>query len=190
MNNNPHTTGLEELLSLVLGAEPLYALLKAFDQGTIPLRRGRLPQGEPLTPEEAWEIIRQLRAQDGLATFGVPREPGLVESLLWAPFQSAGGQDIYPSVAEKAAALLYLIIKRHPFEDGNKRTASALFLAFLGKNGLLKKGTSAYRQLQRILVWAVLYVANSPDEDKERVIQLLAHLVGEVTRSAQRKGKV
>jgi len=189
MKNNPNTTSLEELLALVLEAEPLYALLKAFDQGIIPLRQGQLPRGEPLTPEETWEIIRQLRAQDGLATFGVPREPGLVESLLLAPFQSAGGQDIYPSVAEKAAALLYLIVKRHPFEDGNKRTGSALFLAFLGKNGLLKKGTSAYRQLQRILVWAVLYVANSPDDDKERVIQLLAHLVGEVTWAAQGEGK-
>lgn len=180
-------TALENLLSVVLGAERLYALLKAFDQGAIPFRRGRLPGGEPLTPEETWEILRQLRAQDGLATFGVPREKGLVESLLLAPFQSAGGQDIYPSVVEKAAALLYLFVKRHPFEDGNKRTGSALFLAFLAKNGLLKKGTSAYKNLQQILAWAVLYVANSPDDDKDRVIRLLAHMVKEVTRPLRQK---
>ena len=91
----------------------------------------------PLVLEEALRIVDHLREKFGAGTLvGRLRGDGL-DSALGAVMQSFDGQDLYPSVEEKAAHLLYFLVKNHPFVDGNKRIGAALFLWFLEKNGAL-----------------------------------------------------
>ncbi len=87
-----------------------------------------------LTKDEAISIHNASLARFG----GLPglRDEGLLESALAQPFQSFGGEELYPTAAEKAARYAYGISKNHPFLDGNKRTATACMAAFLRLNGL------------------------------------------------------
>jgi prophage maintenance system killer protein len=87
--------------------------------------------------QEALRIVAQLRSQFGeSAVFGVEKDKGL-DSALGAVMQTFDGKDVYPSLEEKTAHLLYLLVKNHAFVDGNKRIAAALFLWFLERNGIL-----------------------------------------------------
>ena len=93
----------------------------------------------------------QLKRNGGMP--GV-RDEGLLDSALAQPFASFGGQDLYPSVHEKAARYGYGVIKNHPFDDGNKRTGTALIIAFLHGNGVkfntviaVANGTMSYDEL-------------------------------------------
>ncbi len=106
-------------------------------------RVGAAPRGgrlvHPLGTEEALRIVDRLRERFGAGTLvGRLRGDGL-DSALGAVMQSFDGQDLYPSLEEKAAHLLYLLVKNHPFVDGNKRIGAALFLWFLETNGALSR---------------------------------------------------
>lgn len=93
----------------------------------------------PLAAEEALRIVDRLRERFGAGTLvGRLRGDGL-ESALGAVMQSFDGRDLYPRLEEKAAHLLYFLVKNHPFVDGNKRIGAALFLWFLEKNGALSR---------------------------------------------------
>ena len=74
--------------------------------------------------------------------FGVEKEKGKLEGILAAVYQNVFGQEVYPSIEEKAANLLYFIIKDHPFADGCKRIAASIFLEFLNKNKALYKNNA------------------------------------------------
>ncbi|MFZ5764152.1 MAG: type II toxin-antitoxin system death-on-curing family toxin [Thermodesulfobacteriota bacterium] len=106
--------------------------------------------------------------------FGHERGHGLA-GLIGAVQQSFGGRDLYPSVEEKAAHLLYFVIKDHPFSDGNKRIGSFLFLLFLQGNGLLdEKGLN-----NRTLVALALLTAASESGQKQLMIRLIMNLIAE-----------
>ncbi len=86
-----------------------------------------------------------MKERYGSGTLFGKEQGGRLAAALTAVFQSAGGRDAYPTVAEKAAHLLYFLVKDHPFVDGNKRIGAALFLGFLEKNGLLYQGDGSLR---------------------------------------------
>lgn len=117
------------------------------------------------------ELLRRGEATD---LFGQERGHGL-SGIVGAVQQSFGGQDLYPSVEEKAAHLLYFVIKDHPFSDGNKRIGSFLFLLFLRRNGLLETGGFE----NRALVALALLTATSEARQKELIIRLIMNLVTE-----------
>ena len=82
-------------------------------------------------------MVDAMKASFQTDVFGLEKEKGKVEGIIAAVYQSAFGEDAYPTLEEKAANLLYFMIKDHPYADGCKRIAASLFLEFLGKNNAL-----------------------------------------------------
>jgi len=125
---------------------------------------------------QAIESLRSELTVKGEATNLFGRERGeSLAALLGAIHQTFGGQDLYPSIEEKAAHLLYFVIKDHPFSDGNKRIGSLLFLLYLQTTGLL----AAIRFDNKALVALALLIAASDPAQKELMIRLIVNLLGE-----------
>ncbi|MFD1872490.1 RhuM family protein [Hymenobacter bucti] len=137
------------------------------------------PAEEPfeLTPENARQAIDALRTQFGGSTlFGREKDQSF-ESSVRTIYQSFGGQDMYPSVEEKAANLLYFVVKNHSFSDGNKRIAAFLFVYFLDRNGCLYHSSGARRLADNALVALTLLIAESKPEDKDTMATLVVNLI-------------
>ena len=121
------------ILEVIAKYAPSFKALQEFDEGHISFAKGKKAT-KTLTPSECIDIIAQLKRNvKGDALFGKPRSSAF-EASLNAISQTFDGQDVYPSIAEKAANLLYLVIKDHPFYDGNKRIGALLFVVFLTIN--------------------------------------------------------
>lgn len=108
--------------------------------------------------------------------FGIEKEPGKLDGILAAVYQSAFGNEAYPTLEEKAANLLYFLVKDHPFNDGCKRIAAALFLYFLNQNNAL------YKDKQKIisdsaLAAITLMIAESRPEEKDIMIQVVINFL-------------
>ena len=141
------------------------------------------PAGEKvvhsLSYAEALRIVEQLRERfGGSALFGRQKDEGL-QSALGAVMQTFEGSDLYPSLEEKAAHLLYFLIKNHAFVDGNKRIGAALFLWFLEKNGALRDRNGERRISDAALVALTLLIAESKPEEKEIIVRIVTHLLCE-----------
>ena len=108
--------------------------------------------------------------------FGIEKENGKVAGIIAAVYHSAFGQEAYPSVEEKAANLLYFMIKDHPYADGCKRIAASLFLEFLDKNNaLFQDGTK--RLSEGTLVAITLMIAESKPDEKDVMVKLVMNLL-------------
>jgi len=156
-----------------------WQLLLQYDEDNLPVPARKHEAGSVLEIAKARQAIDALKkelASRGEATgiFGQERGEGLA-GLIGAIQQTFGGRELYPSVEEKAANLLYFVIKDHPFIDGNKRIGSFLFLLFLRANGLLDE-----KELNnRALVALALLTAASESGQKEILIRLIMNLIGE-----------
>ena len=127
-----------------------------------------------LNYEENREFIDKMSFDSDV--FGVEKEPGKVAGILAAVYQDVFSQEVYPTLEEKAANLLYFLIKDHPFADGCKRIAAALFLEFLNKNNaLLHNGEKIISD--SALVAITLMVAESKPEEKEIMIALVMNFL-------------
>jgi prophage maintenance system killer protein len=115
-----------------------------------------------------------VRRGEATALFGQERGHGLA-GIIGAVQQSFGGQNLYPSLEEKAAHLLYFVVKDHPFSDGNKRIGAFLFILYLRVNGLAA-GTSLE---ERTLVALTLLTAASDPGQKDVLIRLIVNLIAE-----------
>ena len=126
---------------------------------------------------EAMKIIAHMRDKfGGSALFGREKDDSLHSSLA-AVMQSFGGGDLYPSKEEKAAHLLYFLVKNHSFVDGNKRIAATLFIWFLEKNGLMFRDDGTRRIAENALVAITLMIAESKPTEKNTICQLVTHLI-------------
>lgn len=146
-------------------------------------RVGAPPAGEKtvysLSYPEALRIVEQLRERfGGSAIFGRQKDEGL-QSALGAIMQTFGGHDLYPSLEEKAAHLLYFLIKNHAFIDGNKRIGAALFLWFLEKNDAIRDRKGERRISDAALVALTLLIAESKPTEKEIIVRIVTHLLCE-----------
>ncbi len=131
---------------------------------------------------EAMHVVGQLRQRfGGSDIFGVEKDAGL-ESALGAVMQTAGGQDVYPSLEEKAAHLLYFLVKNHAFIDGNKRIAAALFLWFLERNGGLYSRGGAQLISDAALVATTLMISESHPKEKDVLVRIVTHLLCDDSR--------
>jgi len=129
--------------------------------------------------EEALRIVDRLRSTSSKSSvFGVAIDKGL-ESALGAIMQTAGGAEVYPSLEEKAAQMLYMVVKNHAFVDGNKRIAAALFLWFLERNGALITGNGQAIISNATLVAVTLMIAASRPEEKDVLVHIVTHLLCE-----------
>ncbi|MCI5139153.1 MAG: hypothetical protein D3922_12230 [Candidatus Electrothrix sp. AR1] len=167
------------VLTLVKNYARTWRLLWQYDEDSLPVPRKGEKSGRVPEPEEVRKAIDSLRLdllERGEATdiFGNERGQGL-EGILGAVRQSFAGQDLYPTLEEKAAHLLYFVIKDHPFTDGNKRIASFLFLLFLQLNRHCSKFDD------KALVALTLLIASSAPEQKDLLIRLVVNLISETT---------
>ena len=129
-----------------------------------------------ITYEECVQMVGKMQDSFNTDVFGVEKENGKVAGIIAAVYQSAFGQDAYPSVEEKAANLLYFMIKDHPYADGCKRIAASLFLEFLDKNNVLFLDGEK-RLSDGTLVAITLMIAESKADEKEIMIKLVMNLL-------------
>ena len=167
--------GLGEVLTYYL---PSLRLLRDYDDGVITQQsEGRSPLWE-LGHEDAQAIIARLREEfPDDALLGVENGDGL-QSVVATIYQSFAGQDLYPTLEEKAANLLYLVVKDHPLADGNKRSAAALFVEFLDRNAALYQADGAARVSNNALAAMTLMVAMSSPQEKDLMVALIQRMIG------------
>ncbi len=167
--------GVLEVISKYAGS---FKMLTEFDDGRIDLRfLNHTKKGRELTNEMCERAIEQLRRSvKGSELFGKKRGGGFDGSLA-AIFQSFDDRELYPSVAEKAANLLYFVIKDHPFYDGNKRIGALLFVLFLTINDyhLTKNGETKISD--RALTAIALLIAESEPKEKQLIVSLVCKLL-------------
>jgi death-on-curing family protein len=163
-----------QVLEIVKSYAPALDLLDDYDH-----QRVQKPGGNVATYvldyDECKDLISTLRFNDESDLFGVEKDDSFKSSIA-AIYQSFGGQDLYPSVQEKAANLLYFIVKNHSFHDGNKRIAATVFLYFLEKNGLLFKNDHKAVS-DSALVATTIMIAESKPEEKEIMVSLVMNFL-------------
>ena len=129
------------------------------------------------TYENAMEVIRELHEKFGGSTLFGNEKDDSFKSSIGQIYQTFGGVDLYPSVEEKAAMLLYLVTKNHSFSDGNKRIAATLFLWFLNGNGILYNEDGTKRIAANTLVALTLMIAESRTEEKDTMVKVIVNLI-------------
>ena len=131
------------------------------------------------TYENAMEAIRALREKfGGSSLFGNEKDDSF-KSSIGQIYQTFGGEELYSSVEEKAAMLLYLVTKNHSFSDGNKRIAATLFLWFLNNNGILYRPDGSKRLADNTLVALTLMIAESKTEEKDVMVKVVVNLINQ-----------
>lgn len=131
------------------------------------------------TYEDAMNAIQGLREKfGGSSLFGNEKDESFRGSIANI-YQSFGGEDVYPSIEEKAAHLLYFVTKNHSFSDGNKRIAAFLFVWFMEKNGILYRRDGAKRLADNALVAITLMIAESKPDEKEVITQVVVNLIND-----------
>lgn len=129
-----------------------------------------------LTFNECKKLIESMTFSKSSTIFGKEKTKGALEGIIGSVYQTAFGEDVYPSVQEKAANLLYFIVKDHPFIDGCKRIAASIFLYFLNKNNLLFKNDKKIIS-DSTLVAITLLLAESRPEEKEIMINVIMNFL-------------
>lgn len=129
-----------------------------------------------LTYEECRSIINQMKFGERSDLFGNEKDDSFKGSI-GNIYQSFAGQEIYPSLEEKAANLLYLVTKNHSFSDGNKRIAATMFLYFLDKNGILFDGNTKLIDDHTLVALTIMIAESKPDE-KEMMVSVIMNCIG------------
>jgi death-on-curing family protein len=170
----------QEILGLLSNYAKTLTLLEQYDKQKITIKkkgRGKFI----LKLEEAQEIIKNIKREllnrkEASDLFGVDSN-GKLQGILKGIYQTFNGKELYPSLEEKAAHLLYFIIKDHPFVDGNKRIASFLFIYFLDKNEYLYKSSGEKKINDNALTALALLIAISDPKDKGILIKIVTNLI-------------
>ena len=177
--DNHLVAGTGEVLSAYL---PSLQTLRDYDEGTLSASEstGNAPVWQ-LTHADAQAIIARARSefpQDRL--FGLENGDKL-KSVVATIYQSFAGEDLYPTTEQKAANLLYLMVKDHPLVDGNKRSAAALFIEFLSRNNLLFSADGTPLVSNSALAAMTLMVAMSNPQEKDLMVALVERLISPAT---------
>ena len=131
------------------------------------------------TYENAISEIDALRKKFGGSNLFGNEKDDSFKSSIGQIYQTFGGEELYPSVEEKAAMLLYLVTKNHSFSDGNKRIAATLFLWFLNNNGILYREDGTKRLADNMLVALTLMIAESKTEEKDTMVKVVVNLINQ-----------
>jgi len=131
------------------------------------------------TYENAMQEINRLREKFGSSVLFGNEKDDSFKSSIGQIYQTFGGEELYPSVEEKAAMLLYLVTKNHSFSDGNKRIAATLFLWFLNNNHILYREDGSKRLADNTLVALTLMIAESKTEEKDVMVKVVVNLINQ-----------
>ena len=162
-------------------ADYTYALdtLDDYDYQRITVKNTTQEERFHATYENAMETIHALRSKfGGSSLFGNEKDDSF-KSSIGQIYQTFAGEELYPSVEEKAAMLLYLVTKNHSFSDGNKRIAATLFLWFLNNNGILYRADGSKRLSDNTLVALTLMIAESRMEEKDVMVKVVVNLISQ-----------
>ena len=165
----------EELFKVINGYTKALDLLDDYDHQTLAKPKGTI-NDYVLTYEEAREIINSMKFNEKSDIFGVEKQQGKLNGIIAQVYQDVFGQQLYPTVEEKAAYLLYFLVKDHPFVDGCKRIAATLFINFLFKNKILYKNNKQIISNEALVALTILTAESNPDE-MEIVVKLITNLL-------------
>ena len=173
----------KEALELIRYYKKSWSLLLKFDDGSLSLCKSEVGEKFVLGYSEALmavdelkrELIKKGEASDIFGAQKADEFEGIIKNI----YQTFGGRDLLASPQEKAANLIYYIIKDHPFSDGNKRIGSFMFVLFLSKCKLLFKSNGERRMSDNALVTLALFVAQSEPKQKDMVVNLITNLLSD-----------
>ncbi|MBJ6109718.1 virulence protein RhuM/Fic/DOC family protein [Hymenobacter sp. BT523] len=154
-------------------------VLDQYDHQRLRVRGTATEEAFELTYEAGLDAVESLRTQFGGSTLFGREKDASFQSSVRSIYQSFGGEDLYPSVEEKAANLLYFVVKNHSFSDGNKRIAAFLFVWFLDRNKCLYHPDGSRRLADNALVALTLLIAESKPEDKATMVTLVVNLINQ-----------
>ena len=157
----------------------VYALdtLDRYDYQTLAVESTTKQEMFRATYENAMAAIGALKDKFGGSQWFANEKDDSFRSSIGQIYQTFAGEDLYPSVEEKAAMLLYLVVKNHSFSDGNKRIAAMLFLWFMEKNGILYGEDGSKRIADNTLVALTLMIAESRTEEKDVMVKVVVNLI-------------
>lgn len=155
-----------------------YALtiLDEYDHQSLKMRDTTKKESYILTYNEAMEVINSMKDEFTTSLFGNEKDDSF-KGTLGAIYQTAFGEEVYPSIEEKAAHLLYFIVKNHSFSDGNKRIAATIFTHFMNQNGILYGEYGRKRIGNNALVAITLMIAESRPQEKDIVTKVVVNLI-------------
>jgi len=165
------------LLKIISDYAYALEILDQYDYQKLEISNTTEKETYQLTYEKALEKIKLAKAHYGNSKLFGNEKDNSFKSSLNAIYQTFNGKDLYPSVEEKAANLLYFITKNHSFTDGNKRIATFLFLYFLEKNGVLLDNNRNKRIADNTMVAITLMIAVSKPEEKDTMIKVIVNLI-------------
>ena len=173
------TIETQDLLNVVVDYTYALDTLDNYDYERLTIDKTTKQESFHATYENAMEAISGLREKfGGSALFGNEKDDSF-KSSIGQIYQTFGGEELYPSVEEKAAMLLYLVTKNHSFSDGNKRIAATLFLWFLNNNGILYRSDGSKRLADNTLVALTLMIAESKTEEKDVMVKVVVNLINQ-----------
>ncbi|MBR1828684.1 MAG: virulence RhuM family protein [Atopobiaceae bacterium] len=166
---------VRQVLDIVQSYSRALDLLDDYDHQAV-LRPNGSRKAYVLTYDECREVIARMRFGNESDLFGLEKDDSFRASIgdIYASF---AGQDAYPTVEEKAANLLYFVVKNHSFLDGNKRIAAAIFLYFLDRNGLLFDEAGNKLLADEVLVALTIMLAESRAQEKELMVSLVMNFL-------------
>ena len=165
----------KDVLKVVTDYAYALNLLDRYDHGTLAIDGTTRLALHVIEYEEAIAIVESMKGEfDGL--FGMEKDNGF-KSSLGAIYQTFAGEELYPSIEEKSANLLYFVVKNHAFSDGNKRIAAALFVYFLGMNKILYRPDGSKRLADNALVALTLLIAESRPDEKDTIVKVIVNLI-------------
>ena len=180
------TVGLQEKVSseeygglFNVISDYVYALdtLDHYDYQSLSIQKTTKEESFRATYDNAMEAINALKEKFGGSQWFANEKDDSFKSSIGQIYQTFGGEDLYPSVEEKAAMLLYLVVKNHSFSDGNKRIAAMLFLWFLNNNHVLYAEDGHKRIADNTLVALTLMIAESRTEEKDVMVKVVVNLI-------------
>ena len=169
----------KELFDVIVDYTFALDTLDDYDYQRMSIKRTTKGELFHATYENAMEAIDGLREKfGGSVLFGNEKDESF-KSSIGQIYQTFGGEELYPSIEEKAAMLLYLVTKNHSFSDGNKRIAATLFLWFMNNNGILYREDGSKRLADNALVALTLMIAESKTEEKEVMVKVVVNLINQ-----------
>lgn len=162
----------------------VYALdtLDQYDYQSLSISKTTKDESFRATYDNAMEAINALKEKFGGSKWFANEKDDSFKSSIGQIYQTFGGEELYPSVEEKAAMLLYLVVKNHSFSDGNKRIAAMLFLWFLNNNRVLYAEDGHKRIADNTLVALTLMIAESRTEEKDVMVKVVVNLINRENR--------
>ena len=164
------------LLKVILDYQKALHLLDEYDYQKLEIKKVTTKEKFKINLQKVRQELDQMKNQYHTGLFGLEKDQSFSGSI-GAIYQSFDGKDLYPSIEEKAAHLLYFVVKNHSFIDGNKRIAASLFLWFLNENAILYNDNGSKRLADNALVALTLLIAESKAEEKETIIKVIVNLI-------------